>query len=275
MVEKLFSEENKIIPIVLVATILLLFMAIALMLFFRFAKKKIVEKELEKAAIKIGNQKKVLQATIETQERERKRIAQDLHDAISAKLNVVSLHINMLLDDSLSDIEREQALASVLGVTTKVLDSSRQIAHNLLPPILENFGLIAALDELIEEFKETKKIDVEKQIDYHVSLTKNQELHLFRIVQELLNNSIKHGKATQVKIIIDDSENKLHINYLDNGAGFHVKQALKEKGLGLKNIKSRVAILNGELEIRSQQGSGSGSVFKIAIDHTKNNLRIN
>jgi len=263
--EEVLSEENNIIPIVLSSIFLLLFMMVALVLFFRFARKKIIEKELEKAVIKIDGQKKILQATIETQERERKRIAQDLHDAISAKLNVVSLHVNMLLDGSLDSSEQRDALSKVLGVTTVVLDSSRQIAHNLLPPILENFGLVAALEELLEEFGATKKVVVQQEIKYVNSLTKNEELHLFRVIQELLNNSIRHGKAAKVSLKLIDTVDSMELVYTDDGKGFLVKKALLECGLGLTNVKSRVAILNGDLNINSQLGNGA--IFTIAIKH--------
>ncbi|PHS07841.1 MAG: two-component sensor histidine kinase [Kordia sp.] len=263
--EEFFTEENKIIPIVLSAIFLLLFMAVTLVLFFHFARKKIVEKELEKSAIKLDGQKKILQATIETQERERKRIAQDLHDAISAKLNVVSLHVNMLMDGSLTTTEQQDALGSVLDVTTTVLESSRQIAHDLLPPILDNFGLVEALKELLAEFGATKKVVAQHNINYLTSLTKVEELHLFRIVQELLNNSIRHGKATIIRLELHDADRVMQLVYKDNGKGFLVKQALKESGLGLKNIKSRIAILNGELHIKSNLNEGA--TFTININH--------
>ena len=236
-----------------------------LYLFFHFARKKIVEKELEKTAIKLDSQKKILQATIETQERERKRIAQDLHDAISAKLNVVSLHVNMLMDGSLTATEQQDALGNVLGVTTTVLENSRQIAHDLLPPILDNFGLVEALKELLAEFGATKKVVAQHKINYLTSLTKVEELHLFRIVQELLNNSIRHGKATIVRLELHDTDGIMRLVYKDNGKGFLVKQALKESGLGLKNIKSRIAILSGKLHIKSKLNEGA--TFTININH--------
>ena len=258
-------QTDEILKILSISIISVILMCLVLYLFFRFARKKIVEKELEKAAIKLDGQKKILQATIETQERERKRIARDLHDAISAKLNVVSLHVNMLLDGSLDSSEQRDALSKVLGVTTVVLDNSRQIAHNLFPPILENFGLSAALEELMDEFGATKKVVVQQEIKYLTTLSKNEELHLFRVVQELLNNSIRHGKATKVCLKLMDSVDSMSLVYTDNGKGFIVKQALSECGLGLTNIKSRVAILNGKLIIKSQLGNGA--VFTIAIKH--------
>jgi signal transduction histidine kinase len=264
---KLFNDENKIIPIILIAIILLLFMAVALVLFFRFARKKIIQKELEKATIKIENQKKILQATIETQERERKRIAQDLHDAISAKLNVLNLHANMLMDKSLNPDEESNALSNIVSITMNVLDNSRQIAHNLLPPILSKFGLKAALEELLNEFESTKKVRIKSNINYRKSLTKNEELHLFRILQEFINNSIKHANATELRLEIIETTDELVIVYKDNGIGFNVKKALNKNGLGLKNIKSRVAILNGTLFIDSLRGKGS--TFNIKIIKTE------
>lgn len=265
MKEELFASQEQIISALTYGLIFLVLLTSGLLLFFYFSRKKIVEKELEKAAMKIAGQKKILQATIETQERERKRIAQDLHDAISAKLNVVSLHVNMLLDGSLDKTEEQEALGNVLGVTTKVLDSSRQIAHDLLPPILEKFGLVEALKELLAEFGATKKVVVQNDINYDASLTKVEELHLFRIVQELLNNSVRHGKATLMRLNLQDKEGEMKLVYKDNGKGFFVKQALNEIGLGLKNIKSRVAILNGELHIESELNKGA--TFLITIKH--------
>ena len=258
-------QTDEILNILFISIVSVILMCIVLYLFFRFARKKIVEKELEKSAIKLDSQKKILQATIETQERERKRIAQDLHDAISAKLNVVSLHVNMLIDGSLTATEQQNALGSVLAVTTTVLESSRQIAHDLLPPILDKFGLVEALKELMGEFGATKKVVAQHNINYLTSLTKAEELHVFRIVQELLNNSIRHGKSTIIRLELHDADRVMQLVYKDNGKGFLIRQALKESGLGLKNIKSRIAILNGKLHIKSKLNEGA--TFTININH--------
>jgi len=171
----------------------------------------------------------------------------------------------MLLDGSLTANEQQESLSNVLGVTTNVLESSRQIAHDLLPPILENFGLVEALKELFSEFGATKKIVAQHDISYLTTLTKVEELHLFRIVQELLNNSIRHGKATLIRLELHDADEKMELLYKDNGKGFFVKKALKESGLGLKNIKSRVAILNGNLHVQSKLNRGA--TFTINIKH--------
>ncbi|MDH7446722.1 sensor histidine kinase [Aquimarina sp. 2201CG14-23] len=256
MEKELLQEDSQIVVIVLIAIMILLFMAIALVLFFFFSRKKIIASELEKANLEISYQKELLHSTIETQEEERKRIAQDLHDAISAKLNVVSLSTNVLIDGTLKKEEQEHTLQHILSVTTKTLESSRRLAHNLLPPILENFGLQAAIEELCDEFESSKKIKVEYQIDYHNILSKSNELHVFRIVQELLNNSVRHGKAKNVTLKINNPDTQLDIEYSDNGEGFNMESIAKKKGIGLKNIESRVEILDGELSYHSEIGNG-------------------
>ena len=256
MVEELFAEENKIILIVISAVLLLLFMAIALYVFFIFARKKIIEKEQEKAALEINHQKRIIQATILTQEEERKRIAKDLHDDISAKLNVVSLNTNVLLEGDMEGYAKEQTLKHILKVTNNVLKSSREIAHNLMPAILEKFGLAEALVELCDEFS-NEHISVKHHISSEEGLSKEHELHVFRITQELLNNSVRHGEATAMHLEVGYPNEKLQLTYKDNGKGFDVEQALKKKGLGLSNLKSRADILGLNLSMQSTIGKGA------------------
>jgi len=257
MEKELLQEDSQIIVIILIAIMILLFMAIALVLFFFFSRKKIIAAELEKATLALSYQKDLLHSTIETQEKERKRIAQDLHDAISSKLNVVSLSTNVLIDGKLKKEEQEHTLQHILSVTTKTLESSRRLAHNLLPPILENFGLQAAIEELCDEFVSSKKVQVDHDIIYNGLLSKNNELHVFRIIQELLNNSVRHGEASKILLKIFDDDQQWYINYSDNGKGFNTTSVSKKKGIGLRNIESRVEILNGELSYDSEIGKGA------------------
>ncbi|WP_299254139.1 sensor histidine kinase [uncultured Aquimarina sp.] len=266
MEKELLQEDSQIIVIILIAILVLLLMAVALVLFFFFSRKKIIAAELEKANLALSYQKDLLHSTIETQEEERKRIAQDLHDAISAKLNVVSLSANVLIDGTLDKREQQQTLQHILSVTTRTLESSRRLAHNLLPPILENFGLQAAIEELCDEFISSKKVKVNYEIKYKDLLSKSNELHIFRIIQELLNNSVRHGKAENVILKIDDTNEQLDLEYVDNGDGFDTESVNKNKGIGLRNIESRVEILDGMLSYYSE--IGNGVTFNISTKKT-------
>jgi len=258
MVEELLLQEDyQIVDLILIAIALLVVMGLAIILFFYFSRKRIIKSELEKANLKIANQKEVLQATIITQEEERKRIAQDLHDAISSKLNIVSLNANMLSLKDISSEETNKIANSILKVTGNVLESSRKIAHDLLPPTLDKFGLDAALEELCDEVAESDTFQVDCHLDASENLlAKDQELHVFRIVQELFNNSIKYSEATTLSLQTEIKKNLLYLHYSDNGKGFDVLEAKKAKGLGMSGIENRVAILNATLEILSSPGNG-------------------
>jgi signal transduction histidine kinase len=255
--KELFSEDNQIITIVIIGVILLLLMAVSLLLFFFFSRKKIIEKELEKKSAEIEHQKDLIHATILTQENERSRIARDLHDDISSKLNVIHLNSNLLLDGELSAEEYSEVTKSTIDITNRTLESARKIAHDLLPPILDKFGLKSAVEELADDFNTTKKILISYKLKYPKKhLNKTQELHFFRILQELINNSIKHGKAKNINLVLEIKNSKLHFNYSDDGIGFDLKRAEIQKGLGMKNIESRIELLNGTVKVTSTINNG-------------------
>jgi len=257
MVEELFSAENQIGSIVLGAIGLLLLMSLAIVLFFYFTRKRIIKSELEKAKLEIDHQKELLQSTIITQEEERKRIAQDLHDAISSKLNVVSLNAHLLVENNITAQEVSKIGTSIEKVTSTVLENSRRIAHDLLPPTLDKFGLLAALEELCEELIETGKFELDYKLDYPMAfLDANNELHIFRVVQELMSNSIKHSGAANITLRLNTEENLLSLQYQDDGKGFDMGSTKNMKGLGLSGIKHRAVILEGELEVESSDGNG-------------------
>jgi signal transduction histidine kinase len=254
----LFIEENGVITVVIFGVVLLLVMGLTLILFFYLSRKKILQKELEKKTLELNHQKEILKATIVAQEAERYRIAQDLHDDISAKLNVVSLSANFLLEEeSVTPKETEEIISHMLRVTNKTIESSRKIAHNLLPPILEKFGLGVALEELCDEFSNSKKVNVTSDIEYKDGrLSKDDELHVFRIVQELMNNSMRHGKAKEIALNFKSEIENLCLSYRDNGLGFDTSTISIQKGLGLRNIESRVSLLNGEIAYKSEKLKG-------------------
>jgi signal transduction histidine kinase len=255
--DQLEGGENQIISIVLIAIGLLLLMSITIVLFYYFSRKKIIKTQLEKAEMEIANQKELLQATIITQEEERRRIAQDLHDAISSKLNVVSLNANILFDPHTKMDDVSKIGETIHRVTATVLENSRRIAHDLLPPTLEKFGLTAAIEELCEELSRTGKFNLNYQLDYPNEIqNSNNELHIFRIVQELMNNSIKHSEANDIILTLKTYENLLSLQYQDNGKGFDLESMKKAKGLGMSGIENRVILLDGKLNIESSPGNG-------------------
>jgi len=230
---------------------------LALVLFFYFSRKKIVKIAVEKKNQEIHYQKEILQSVIQTQEEERMRIAQDLHDDISSKLNIVSLNTHLLKTPNLSEAEYTEITDNIVSLTKKALENSRRIAHDLLPPVFEKFGLHAAVEELVLEFSTAKNVQINyaNELDFS-SLEVNNQLHIFRILQELLNNSMRHGKATIISInFVNKSEQNICL-YSDNGVGFDANLGNKKRGIGMQNIESRVNFLGGKINVQSEINKG-------------------
>jgi len=271
MVEDIFSGEGQIVNLIIGAILLLVIMAMAMIAFFYLSRKRITESELENANLQIAHQQEVLQSTLITQEAERKRIAQDLHDAISSKLNIVSLQANMLSEEAISAEETNAIGQSILKVTTTVLESSRQIAHALLPPTLDKFGLNAALEELCDELDATGTFVVHYQFHLEENqLATDAELHLFRIAQELSNNAIKYSEAKTISFRLTSEDDGVSFRYEDDGKGMNIEEAQKAKGLGMSGIQNRVRILGGTIEFKSMLQEGLIVQIKIPKSITEN-----
>jgi signal transduction histidine kinase len=255
-------NESDILEIIVYSCVAFLLMGFVLILFFYFSRKKIIQKELEKKDLEIQYQKELLTAVIITQEEERKRIAQDLHDDISSKLNIVSLNSHLLNKPNLNKEEVRTITENIINLTAKALDSSRKIAHDLLPPVLDKFGLDAGVGELCLECSSSQVVIVNYENKAFFDIKDNtKHLHVFRILQELMNNSLRHGKATVISILFEENCGLKKCSYSDNGIGFDMKNKEKQKGLGMKNIYSRVAFLNSTIAINSALNKGINVTF--------------
>lgn len=227
--------------------------SVAMVVFFLLSRKRITEADLEVRDAQIQAQKDVMSATLVTQEKERQRIARDLHDEISAKLNVIAINTSMLKENSLTDQERETLIERIETATGNTLKNAREIAHNLLPPVLEKFGLCAAVTEIVKNIN-GNSIQIEFSCDWNEeNINSDFQLHIYRIIQELFNNTIKYSQATLVSLELIEKDNSKMIIYSDNGIGFQ-KNALP--GLGTSNINSRVDLLKGNHELKTSHGNG-------------------
>jgi len=249
--------DKELVAIILYISLFFIVVAVALIIFFYYSRKKIIQKELEKKDLVLQYQKEQLHAIIITQEEERKRIAQDLHDDISSKLNIVSLNSHLLTAPNLTETETAEITENIINLTTKALENSRKIAHNLLPPVFEKFGLNAGIEELCEEFETSKSVKThyKNEIDFD-DKDIDRHLHVFRILQELMNNSMRHGKATEIWISFINRDGINICDYEDNGVGFDSANAENQKGLEMKNIDSRISFLEGTIKITSEINNG-------------------
>ena len=203
-----------------------------------------------------------LSALVRTLEMDRKRIAQGLHDDIGSKLNVISLNCHLLKIPNLPQKDIEEITKNIIEYTSKALNSSKQMTHSLLPPVLEKFGLHAGIEELCTELRDSLTVDIQYINNLKFNFEDNdRHIHVFRILQELLTNSIQHGKATSISIDFNEVKGKNTCNYSDNGTGFDLNELEDHKGLGMKNVAGRIGILEGNLSIESQLNKGISVVF--------------
>ncbi len=242
----------------------MLLLAGSLFFFFLTYQKRLLKKQLELNKVKQDQQEEILRNTISAQEKERKRIAQDLHDEVGAMLSVVKLNVGRIEKKS------EEQTAKFLAVETKtylddVIKQVRRISKALLPPSLEKLGLFYALEELVNWVNKSDQINIACwKGGEQVRLDMQKELALFRIAQELLNNAIKHSGAKQIVIKLRFGVKILTLSISDNGKGFDLNDKMNS-GLGLKNLESRTQIIGGHFKMKSAPGKGTLAIICVNV----------
>jgi PAS domain S-box len=220
-------------------------------------RKRMQEERMQN---QIETQKLITQVTIQTQEQERREIGRELHDNINQILATAKLCVDMALNE---EKLRKELLYKSYENITKAIDEIRILSKTLVPPSLGDIGLKEALLEMIENLNNTTELAIHiRASDPHIeSLSNNKKLIIYRIVQEQINNILKHSRATEAFIELKTISNWLHLVVKDNGIGFDIRQ--KSRGIGLNNIISRVEMQNGKMEIVSEPGKGC--LLKIEI----------
>jgi len=240
-----------------IATVGMLLLAGTIILFVVFYQKRMIKEQMKRQALEFDYQQKMLQAELESQESERRRLAADLHDSIGGMLSTIRVGISTMakqLPDPLSVDQTKQMLDDTIT-------SVRRISRDLMPSTLEKFGLSHALRELCERFHATSRITIEFfQEGNPLALDKTRELMIFRVVQELLNNAIKHSQAESISVRLNVTDNAM-VTVEDDGIGFDPdvfkKDAQSGKGLGLFNIENRARLLGAKLEFAKGLSRGS------------------
>ena len=233
--------------------------AMAFIVFSNRTQRRLLAERMRQKELELKHKEDLLYSTIEVQEEERRRIARDLHDDIGTKLNVIFLNLHRLrkIDGISTDgSETIDEINSLIGTT---IDTTRRISHNLLPPTLEDFGLVEAVKELCENFEKSGALTVDFDLFENQSpiADKMVELNIYRVLQELIKNSIKHGNASAITIRLSLGVEQVKLEYQDNGKGFDM-EAMKtsKKGLGMKSIESRMEMINAQLRVQSAIGEG-------------------
>ncbi len=244
----------------------------------RFYKEKIKNASIIKQQNDKINQQKIkelqdkiqinsMQSMLTGQELERERISKDLHDSLGGLLSTIKLQV-----DNLRSKESKVELIPEYKKATQLLDTAvgevRSISQNLQPVALNKLGLIAALNDLINRYNTSSG----PEIHFHhfgipARLDQMVSLGIFRIIQEIMNNAIKHAKASEIIVQLNHEDEHIIIHVEDDGVGFDSK--LKYRSMGLENIKSRVNYLKGTIEIDSRPNYGTSYLINVMTEPTK------
>ena len=245
--------EKRKLQIIIISSIsgFLILIAVFLLVYSRYRHRKKLEMD-ERIAIQ---QKLRFKAVLEAEEKERVRIARELHDSLGQMLSAAKMNVSAI--DSHSDEDTK-----LMNNAKKLIDDSvkevRTISHNLMPAGLMDKGIEFALNELANKINDTGLLHIDLMItESEQRLDSSVEIAIYRIVQEVVNNMIKHSKANKVEVLLDYNTEKIYLSIKDNGVGFDTAAIETSTGIGWKNIFSRVYMMNGDVQVNSQPGRGT------------------
>lgn len=230
------------IIVVLIVTIILFVVRI-----MHVGYKRMTEANLREAQLKLEYQQKLMETNLVAQERERQRIAADLHDGLIGKLTVIRM--------------KSQIGAEATEVENLLQDSiteARRISHDLTPPLLEHSPLADLIENLLDPWQQKMAIDYQTDIRIQDNLPPQQKLQMLRVVQELLTNIIKHAQAEKVTVHLRQSAHTMCLCVTDDGKGFDTAQLAK--GLGLNSMELRMQYLNAKHKVKSAPGKGTRTI---------------
>ena len=212
--------------------------------------------------------KRILSAVLRTEERSRSQFAKELHDGLGPLLSSAKMSLSALSTKDMSEEQRE-ILQNSRFVIDEAIRSVREISSNMSPQVLTDFGLAQGLHNFISRISALHTVDIEFNTNLcEERFDSNVEVVTYRVVCELINNSLKHSKCSKIEIMLVLSGDILSLHYKDNGCGFN-PDAVMLCGMGLSNITSRIDSLNGDIEIRSKEGSGMQVVAHISITQSE------
>jgi signal transduction histidine kinase len=266
--DKEIEKEQQIRNILIGSFAFLLVILLLLYNGYRLKQKNRYQQSLNR------QQNELFNAIVSTQDQERKRIAQDIHDSLGSVLSAVKLKLSSLKETPpLLSAEQQEKYHTALSLLDEASSELRNISHNIMPATLSKLGIVAALQNLIGKISSHSGLQVQFSAHgFDGRLDESTEISIYRIVLELINNVVKHAEADKVTVQMIKYPSYINLTVEDNGKGFDYEKALEQKkGIGLGNIASRVEYLNGTLSLDSSAGKGTTVIIDIPYkDDPKN-----
>lgn len=262
-----YQNTSSVSTVLFFGTLGMLALTIGLITFIIFHQRRVIRYQLKLQQMEDEQQKILLNASIRLQEEERQRIAADLHDDAGPLLATARLYLN----ENLVNQDKSTQLQSIYNAKQIIDDTIqliRNISHSLMPPTLKNFGLESAVNDLFQKISGSGSLNASSRFhDYRERLKSEKELTIFRIIQELVNNILKHSNASFIHVTQNLNDGKFFIRLHHDGKG--LTQADFERlnkspvGLGLKNIQSRLKVVHGKIHFEKDL---SQTYYKVTIE---------
>ncbi|MEQ8907092.1 ATP-binding protein [Ekhidna sp.] len=243
--------ESKVILLVIIGTIGVMLMAFSVVFFVLLYRRKVLENQLDMQEVKTKHQQEMLNATLKSQESERNRLGTELHDSVGAMLSSIKLNLQVT-----KKREGVVSLEPILGHLDETISQVRTISHQMMPIILKKYGLKHAVEDLFEKVS-SDEITASISEWEESKLDEENTLMLFRIIQELVNNSLKHAQANNITLGITTQEGKMHLCYQDDGIGFPEGVIKNSDGMGLLNIKNRAQAIHASVDFSNPETGGA------------------
>jgi signal transduction histidine kinase len=201
---------------------------------------------------------RILSTIIKTEEKERRRFAKDLHDGLGPLLSSIKMSVSFLSQKHADTVDKK-VIENMDNLVNEALNSIKEISNNLSPHILDNFGLLAAVKSFADNVRLSKTIDIDINSNLgDKRFDKNIEVIMYRVIGELISNTVKHASAKMINIDLYLKENILSLYYYDNGIGFDLEEVLRREyeGRGIPNIMSRIKSINGTFNVEREENKG-------------------
>jgi PAS domain S-box-containing protein len=211
-------------------------------------------------------EQRIMEAVINTEETERSRISQDLHDGLGPVLSTIKIYFQVY-NDTKDESQKPVLMEKMKNTIEEAIRLVSEISHNISPHVLRNYGFYAALREFTRQLSLTGLVNIEVTCPEEIALSENHGITLYRAIAELINNSVKHSACRNIGIKISNEGEVLCIHYTDDGKGFDPVQNIGRKngGSGLHNIHTRIQALRGQVQIQSEPDKGMTAVLKIPL----------
>ncbi|MCX2495393.1 histidine kinase [Pedobacter sp. PF22-3] len=222
----------------------------------KLAQQKEINYKQQLSEMEKKQQLKITKAMLEGEELERERVARDLHDGLGGMLSGVKIGLSGWTDTQ-PGMSGDKDLHRIIGQLDTSVTELRRIARNMVPETLLKFGLETALKDLCEFYMREGLLITSEMFGIQKNIAMNVQLNIYRIVQELISNAIKHAHADNLILQCSQNENTIFITFEDNGRGFDMDTLADKTGMGLDNLKNRIAFLQGKFEVHSAPGEGT------------------